>query len=87
MKKLIFTSLIFLTALGTKVSAQETNTPEKFGKTLNLGAGIGYYGSVGRPLPVGIMDFEFDVAKNFTLAPFVGMYSYRNDYYWGNPAA
>lgn len=91
MKTLIFTSLFFLAAAGTNIQAQEnaiiTEKPayEKYGKTLNLGAGIGYYGYVGSTLPVGTLNFEFDVARHFTLAPFVGIYSYRRSYYWGNP--
>lgn len=67
------------------VNSQDLNTSEKYGNTLNLGAGIGYYGYVGSSLPVGIINYEFDVAKKFTLAPFIGFYSYRNYYYWGNP--
>ncbi|MBA3704365.1 MAG: hypothetical protein H0W84_00250 [Bacteroidetes bacterium] len=90
MKTLTFISLFLLSVAGTNILAQETapavsSSPEKYGKTLNLGAGIGYYGYVGHTLPVGTLNFEFDVARNFTLAPFVGFYSYRNYYYWGNP--
>jgi len=91
MKK--FITLCLLIALATNVSAQETTTStnpksfggEKYGKTLNLAAGIGYYGYIGRSTPVLHLDFEFDVAKNLTLAPFITYYSYQNYYYWGNP--
>lgn len=85
MKKTVFTLLVLLITIATSIQAQETVSREKFGNTLNLGAGIGYYGHVGQSLPVGMLNYEFDVAKNFTLAPFVGIYSYRNYYYWGNP--
>ena len=85
MKKLIITSIIFLTALAINSHAQDQPTPEKYGTTLNIGAGIGYYGYIGHTLPVGTLNYEFDIARNFTLAPFVGIYSYRNYYYWGNP--
>jgi len=91
MKTLLFTSLFFFAAAGINIQAQDnvriTEKPayEKYGKTLNLGAGIGYYGYVGNSMPVGTMNFEFDVARHFTLAPFVGIYSYRRSYYWGNP--
>ena len=48
---------------------------EKHGSTLNLGVGIGgnygYYKLAGKSFPVLHLDYEFDVAKNFTLAPFV----------------
>lgn len=87
-----FITLCFLVALGTNASAQETNTAsdarslggEKYGKTLNLAAGVGYYGYIGGSVPVLHLNFEFDVAKNLTLAPFITYYSYQNYYYWGN---
>ncbi len=85
MKKLIIISLLFLASARIEMTAQEEAAREKFGNSLNLGAGIGYYGAIGRALPVGIVNYEFDVAKNFTLAPFAGIYSYRNSYYWGYP--
>lgn len=88
MKKTIIISLFFLAVFSFNVSAQETTSPEKFGKTLNLGVGVGgyagYYGYIGRSLPVFHLDYEFDVAKNFTLAPFVSFYSYKTGYYWGD---
>lgn len=91
MKTLILTSLLFLATAGINLKAQDnvtiTEKPEyeKYGKTLNLGVGIGYYGYLGHTVPMGTMNFEFDVARHFTLAPFVGIYSYRRTYYWGNP--
>lgn len=92
MKKIIITSLFFLTILSFNVSAQEktssnaqTTAPaEKYGKTINVGIGLGYYGYIGRSTPAVHADFEFDVAKNFTLAPFITYYSYQNNYYWGD---
>jgi hypothetical protein len=56
----------------------------KYGNTLNLGLAIGYYGYVGLSIAVITANYEFDVAKNFSLAPFVHFYSLRRDYYWGN---
>ena len=85
MKKLTILSILFLTLIVNNTSAQDKPAAEKYGKTLNLGAGIGYYGHIGQTLPVGMLNFEFDVARNFTLAPFVGFYTYQNNYYWGNP--
>ena len=81
MKKLTFTLLIFLSILGTTVSAQET---EKYGHTLNVGLGIGYYGYVGHSMPVLHANYEFEVTKNFTLAPFVSLFTYNKSYYWGD---
>jgi hypothetical protein len=61
---------------------------EKYGKTLNLGLGIGgyagYYGYANQLLPVFNINYEFDIAKNFTLAPSVSFYSFTNKHYWGN---
>ncbi|MES2779512.1 MAG: hypothetical protein V4651_06390 [Bacteroidota bacterium] len=82
-KQLFFATICCMMFFQFSATAQE-----KFGKTLNLGLGIGgysgYYGYVGRSLPVFHLDYEFDVAKSFTLAPFVNFYSYSHDYYWGN---
>src|SRR5688500_17295794 len=85
--KKILTSiaLFLLTIVGTEIKAQENSSPEKFGNTLNTGIGIGYYGYVGHSMPVVSMNYEIDIARNFTLAPFITVYSYRNNYYWGNP--
>jgi len=81
--KLKSTILIFLTLLTFNSFAQE-----KHGSTFNLGVGIGgnygYYKYVGRTFPVIHLDYEFDVAKSFTLAPLVNFYSYNRAYYWGN---
>ncbi len=78
--------LIFLIVYSFNSIAQESSTTQKFGNALNLGVGIGgysgYYGYVGRSLPVLHLDYEFDVAKDFTLAPFINFYSYSNRYYW-----
>jgi hypothetical protein len=57
---------------------------EQFGRTLNVGAGVAYYGYADAPIPVLMINYEFDIARNITLAPFVGLYSYSNNYYWGN---
>lgn len=85
MKKIAIASILFFTLLSINTNAQDKAVTEKFGNTLNLGAGIGYYGYVGHSMPFGTINYEFDVAKNFTLAPFVGAYSYQRYYYWGNP--
>jgi len=70
------------------IFGQKTSTTTKYGNTLNLGIGIGgysgYYGYINRNVPVFHLDYEFDVARNFTLAPFISFYTYSNSYYWGN---
>src|ERR1035438_7485163 len=65
LKRIIIT-VLFLTTLQCTVSAQES-----FGNTLNLGVGVGYYGYAGVTLPVFHANYEIDVIKDFTLAPFV----------------
>jgi len=84
MKASAFIWILLLLLSGTSISAQEAKSTEKYGNTLNLGIGIGYYGYAGRSMPVIHANFEFDVAKSFTLAPFISFYSYRRDYYHGH---
>jgi hypothetical protein len=82
MKKILIASLLFMTMYSINASSQSQSSGEKYGKTLNLGLGIGYYGYVGHSLPVFHLNYEFDVAKNFTVAPFISFYTYTNSYYW-----
>lgn len=84
MKKIIALSILYLT-VAINSQAQDASSQEKFGNTLNLGVGVGYYGYIGHTMPFGTINYEFDVVKNFTLAPFIGMYTYQKYYYWGNP--
>jgi len=80
MKKII--PLVLLTLL---VTAQTRSyAQEKFGNSLNLGVGLGYYGHVPGAIPAFNVNYEFDVGRNFTLAPFVTAFTYRNYYYWGD---
>jgi hypothetical protein len=69
--------LIVITLFAGKMQSQER---EKYGNTLNLGAGVGYLGYA----PAGNINFEIDVFRNFTLAPFVSVYSHRDHRYWGD---
>jgi hypothetical protein len=85
MKTITLACLFLILGFGKQLSAQETTTSEKYGKTLNAGIGIGYYGYLSQSLPVLHLNYEFDVAKNLTLAPFIAFYTYQNNYYWGNP--
>ncbi|MFN6945853.1 MAG: hypothetical protein ACK4ND_12970 [Cytophagaceae bacterium] len=84
MKKIIFTVLISLLLCGSNTFAQDRAPSEKYGNTLNLGLGIGHR-YVGHSTPVFHLNYEIDVAKNFTLAPFITYYSYRNNHYYGGP--
>ena len=58
MKKIKFAACLLLMILGSNINAQDVPTAEKYGKTLNLGAGIGYYGYLGQTVPVGTINFE-----------------------------
>ncbi len=62
-----------------------TSSVEKFGNTLNLGAGLAYYGYLGHPVPVIHADYEFSIARSFTLAPSISFYTFQDNYYWGAP--
>lgn len=85
MKNILYTTLLLLSLTGAELAAQNTPVRESFGNTLNIGAGAGYYGYVGQAMPVLHANFEFAVVPNFTLAPFITVYSYRKHEYWGNP--
>jgi hypothetical protein len=80
--------LITLTTLMLILFQINSYGQEKYGKTLNLGIGIGgyygYYRYVGNSVPVLHIDYEFDVANNFTLAPFLNIHTFSRSYYWGN---
>lgn len=87
MKKLVSLLCFSLALFNYRLSAQQDAQPrEKFGNTLNIGVGVGYYGSGGYASPALNINYEFDVCRNFTLAPFIGLYTFQNQYYWGNPA-
>lgn len=77
---------IFSMLIGTNINAQNSNNAasEKFGNALNLGVGIGYAGYRGHTGAALMLNYEFDVAPYFTLAPFIGYTGYTNSYYWGN---
>jgi hypothetical protein len=86
MKKITFIIALALLSLATGLSAQgKFQYAERHGGTLNLGLGIGgysgYYGYIGHTLPVLNVNYEFGVARNFTLAPFLTLYSYSDGNY------
>lgn len=88
MKKTITIMICLLLIASINSFSQKAKNSERYGKTLNLGLGVGgysgYYGYVGRSLPVLNINYEFDVASSFTLAPFASFYTFTEDYYWGN---
>ena len=80
MKRIIIISLVFLSFLSSNSFAQKTtyDYPRRYGNTFNAGLGMGYFNYIGHSVPVIMVNYEFDVARNFTLAPFVGYYSYSD---------
>lgn len=83
MNKIFTISIFMFSIISLSVNAQEN-----YSKALNLGLGVGgysgYYGRTNRALPVLHLNYELYVAKNFTLAPFISIVSYRDSYYWGD---
>jgi hypothetical protein len=81
----VFVTLFLFTFGASVLSAQNNRFGEKYGQTLNLGVGIGgysgYYGYVGESVPVLNVNYEFDVAPQFTLAPSGTFYTYRDRNY------
>lgn len=59
---------------------------EYHGNALNAGIGLVYFGYVGQTVPAAHFNYEFDVARNFTLAPFITYFAYQEYVYWGNPS-
>lgn len=85
MKTITFAIALLILTLGTNLSAQNNYYSDEYGPTLNIGLGIGgysgYYGYIGHTLPVFDINYEFGVARNFTLAPFLTLYSYSDPNY------
>lgn len=83
MNKSIITALFLFLISATGLLAQKGNS-EDYGKTLNLGFGFIYPGYIGHPVPAFNVNYEFDIAKNVTLAPSISCYGYSDEYYWGD---
>lgn len=86
--KTLALALAILIAITNTTYAQnksKRSAAEEFGNTLNLGLGIGYYGYLTQSVPFLSANYEFDVAKNFTIAPFVGFASYKSgNHFYGS---
>jgi hypothetical protein len=79
-KKLLYSFLL----IGILTGQSMVYAQEKYGNTLNVGLGIGYYGYAPGTIPAFNINYEFDVARVFTLAPFVTAFTYQNYIYWGD---
>ncbi len=84
MKKIYIFSLLTVFYTFTANSQRKQFSGEQYGHVLNVGFGNGYFSYVGHSIPVLHANYEFQVARNFTLAPFITFYSYSNYQYWGN---
>jgi hypothetical protein len=76
---LVFFGIFFVNLL----NAQGKGISEKYGNTFNIGvgSGIGNYGYAFSKTPAVHMDYEFDIIRTLTLAPFVTLYHYQNNFY------
>jgi hypothetical protein len=89
MKNKIIIAIIIIMPIAKQLQAQRKSyTNGNYGNTFNVGIGLGgyagYYSYIGRSLPVININYELNVAKNFTLAPFLTAYSYSQKYYYGS---
>jgi len=85
MSKKIVNIALLMSVITINVAAQQTVQPpinrqiyEDYGNTLNIGVGVGYYDYVGHSITEFHADYEFNVANNFTLAPFIDFYEFQN---------
>lgn len=78
----IATGFFFLVS-AYKSNAQENSPQEKYGNTLNIGVGtgIGNYGYAFYATPAFHLNYEIDIARTLTVAPFVTLYQYGNGSY------
>jgi hypothetical protein len=68
----------------TAQSLKSVPAYSEYGHTWNIGVGPGYFGRSFMRSPYVTLNYEFDVANHFTIAPFVGFSSYRsNPLPWG----
>lgn len=81
MKHLVIITVAVLSLFIFNVNA---SAQEQYDKTLNIGLGLGgysgYSGYAGHSLPVIAINYEFNVARQFTLAPFISFYTYAGKY-------
>ena len=81
MKKIL--TIAFLIAITVTVNAQES-----YHHALNICLCVsgysGHHRQSNKTIPVISVNYELGVAKNFTLAPFIALYTFQDEYYWGN---
>ena len=91
MKRKVILYLLILSVIGVyaqKKSSEQSNANEassSYGNVLNASLGSSYGGSYyGQSYPV-LINYEINIAKNATLAPFISFYTYKSHYLWGSP--
>ncbi len=82
LKTIAVAAMLLITANSYGQDKTVSRRDETYGHTLNLGLGIGYYGYLYQSVPFFFANYEIDVARNFTLAPFIGIASYRSENYY-----
>lgn len=84
MKKHSTLILLYLLLTFTTNAQIKSFVGGQYGHVLNIGIGNSYYNYIGHTVPVLHANYEFQVARNITLAPFITFYRYSNSQYWGN---
>ncbi|HEY4798040.1 MAG TPA: hypothetical protein VII99_03085 [Bacteroidia bacterium] len=84
MKAAKYILTLMAAALCLNTSAQRIANYEKYGRMLNIGMGVGNYKYADHSMPVLHANYEIDVVKYLTLAPFVTFYTHRSNLFWGN---
>ncbi len=64
---------------------EELKAGEQYGKTLNFGLGSSWYGHYRVPVNMLHLNYEFDVAKQVTIAPFISYYIHNYGGYYAHP--
>lgn len=77
--------LLVLLIATHSVFSQDDAPSEKYGKSLNLSGGIGYYRYVGYNRSVLHADYEFQIGNALTVAPSISLYNYEGHTLWGDP--
>jgi len=86
MKKIIILSILTLALFGytSPVSAKKVYSGENYDNTLNLGVGTALHQYGNNSIPFFVVNYEFQVAEYFTIAPSIGYAHYSSNYYYGN---
>lgn len=76
--------VIGLCCLAGTLSAQVFESKENFGRTLNFSAGLCYFNYIGQAVEAAHINYELQIDKNLTVAPFLTVYTYQGQHRWGD---